>query len=93
MIQFYGTYLTYLVKELFLKEDAPLSTEEVAKKIHQYDQPRLQYNLERRVRRVLGFLEEEGFVERKIQRGKGNTVIYLYQISINDDRKEQAECH
>ena len=85
MVQLYGTYLTYLIKQFFLKEEEWCSAKDVAGHLHQYEERRLQLNLIDRVRRSIAYLEGEGFLKKEERRGKGNTITQYYK------RKEDAE--
>ena len=86
----YGTYLTFLIKELFLKEEEALSAREIASRLHVYEDRRLQLNLIDRVRRCLAYLEEEEFLKKEERRGRGNTIIYFYKKNEDGEREKQA---
>lgn len=60
----YGTYLTYAVKEIFLKEEVSFSARELALII----QPNADECLVRRVRRALNDLEYDGFLQSAWQK-------------------------
>ena len=56
---FYGTYLTFAVREIFLKENDPFTAKELAI----YIEANADVGLTRRVRRALKELEDIGFLE------------------------------
>jgi len=90
-VQLYGTYLTYLITELFLKEERALSAREVADELHRYETRREQLNFIDRIRRNLAQLEAHGFLKREERRGKGNTIIYIYKRIDDGERQKQVQ--
>jgi predicted transcriptional regulator len=90
-VQFYGTYLIYQIQQLFLKEKAlALPVNEIAARLHTYEESREQYNFERRVRKAVSLLESNGFLKKELQRRERNLFHYLYKLSDNEQGNEPA---
>ena len=81
---FYGTYLTYTVSEVFLKENIPFTAKELAIHI----EANADLGLIRRVRRALKELEDNGFLESQWHHVPGHPHLTTKKYS---KRNEQGQ--
>ena len=91
LIKYYGTYLSYLVQELIGKSEKALTAKEIAAKLNQYSDPREQYNLTYRVRRVINQLYEDGQLAREQHKGVRNILFFKYKMINDESTKETGD--
>lgn len=91
-MELYGTYLLYLVQKQLKHQDKALSVKEIAVLIHIYETRREQNNFEKRIRRSVYLLLENGMIEMEGHRvSQKNIFITKYKINESTGKVEGNE--
>ena len=78
---FYGTYLTYLIKQKIQESKSGLTIKEIEEAIHRYPTRRERVNFRNRIRQCLRSLYRHGFVLREEVKDGSNMIFHLYKLN------------
>jgi DNA-binding transcriptional MerR regulator len=86
---FYGTYLTYLIKQQIQTSKSGLTVKEIEEALHRYPTNRERVNFRNRIRQCLKSLYEHEIVLREEVQNDTNLIFHKYKL--NHAQKTQKQ--
>jgi hypothetical protein len=87
---FYGTYLTFLVKNNICKSKDGLTVKQIEEAIHLYPTRRQRINFRKRIRQALISLYDHNVISREEVKGDGNLIAHKYYINVKEESQGEG---